>query len=309
VPLTVTAADLTKSYHSALYASTPPQLLVTAVTGTVSSVSTNTITDTGKSWAVNQWKNTTVFLPETTSHPSLYYYVTSNTVNALTISHRAIRLDFNDQPNLMTAGLQVGDSYELVGGQPTGPRLDDRYVRTIGTVTAVNAAKGYFDINDGSVSGEVRTLQDIWDRINCGGVWTPPAGLRVKWNGAMPSVGARLSVKGFAGAERFKYQVTSIVDPNYSARDEVKVDKVYPIVAANSFVPVVEPLFTPVGLTVTGFVSSVSLTPGEPYRLRASSDLQAWVDLTNVVAMTTNYLFVDPAATTLPRRFYRAVSP
>jgi hypothetical protein len=298
-----------ESYNSALLSSTPPQLLVTPETGEVSSVSTNTITDTGKSWAVNQWKNATVFLPETTNHPSLYYYVISNSVNTLTISHRAIRLDFSDQPNLVTAGVQAGDSYEFVGGQPTGPQLDGRHLRTIGTVTAVNAAKGYFDINDGSVSGEVRTLQDIWDRINYGGVWTPPAGLRVKWNGAMPSVGARLSVKGFAGAERFKHQVTTKVDPNNSDRDEVKVDKVYPMLAANSFVPFTDPLITSAVLTPAGFVASVAVITGEPYRIRGSTNLQDWTDLTNFIAMTTNYLFVDPAATTQPRRFYRAVSP
>jgi hypothetical protein len=53
----------------------------------------------------------------------------------------------------------------------------------------------------------------------------------------------------------------------------------------------------------------VTLTPGEPYRLRASSDLQTWVDLTNFVAVTTNVLLVDPEATTQAIRFYRVESP
>jgi hypothetical protein len=230
-------------------------------------------------------------------------------VNTLTIAHRAIRRDFNNQPNLVTDGVQAGDSYEFVGGEPFGPRLDGCHVRTIGTVTAVNAAAKYFDISDGGVSGEVRTLQDIWDRINYGSVWTPPAGLRVKWTGTMPSVGARLSVKGFVGADRFKYQVTTTVDPNNSPRDEVKVDKSYPFLSTRSFVVFTDPLITSAGMTPTGFVANVAVIAGEPYRIRASGDLQAWVDVTNFIAATTNYLFVDPAALTQPRRYYRAVSP
>ena len=256
-PLTVTAADLMQSYNSALYASTPAQLLALPETGRVSSLTTNTITDSGKNWAVNQWKNTTVFLPGTANHTNLYYYVISNSVNTLTIAHRAIRRDFNDQPNLVTDGVQAGDSYEFVGGEALGPRLDGWHVRTTGTVTAVNAAAQYFDISDGGALGEIRTLQDIWDRINYGSVWTPPAGLRVKWTGTMPAVGARLSVTGFAGADRFKYQVTTTVDPNNSARDEVKVDKTYPVLSAWSFVPSTEPPL------ITGQPQSASSLPGQ----------------------------------------------
>ncbi len=309
VPLTVNVAELVQSYNSALYAHAPAQLLAVPETGLVSSLTTNTIADSAKSWAVNQWKNATVFLPGTANHTTLYYYVISNSVNTLTITHRAIRRDFNDQPNLVVAGVQAGDSYEFVGGQVAGPRLDGRYVRTIGTVTATNTTAKYFDISDGSALEEVRTLQDIWDRLNYSGVWTPPAGLRVKWSGAMPSVGARLSLQGFASADRFKYQVTTKVDPNNSDRDEVRVDKVYPLLAANSFVPFADPLITSADITPTGFVANVAVIAGEPYRIRASGDLQAWVDVTNFIAATTNYLFVDPAALTQPRRYYRAVSP
>ncbi len=307
-PATVTTADLVKSYNSALFTSTAAQLLGVPVTGVVSSVTgTNKITDTGKSWTVNQWKNATVFLPGTATRTNLYYYIISNSVNTLTVSHRTIRPDFNVGPDIVADGVRAGDSYEFVGGKPAGPPLDGHRVRTTGTVAAVNVTSGYFDLNDGNALGEVLTLQDIWDQINYGGAWTPPSGLRVKWSGAMPSFGARLSVKGCAGAERFRYQVSTTI--NGSPRDEVKVDKVYPMVAADSYVPLVEPLFTAVGLTATGFAAQISLTPGEPYRVRASSDLQSWVDLTNFVATTPNYLFVDPAATGQPRRFYRAVSP
>ena len=304
-PMNVTTADLINSYHSALLASTPAQLLATPETGVVSSLTgTNRISDTGKNWAVNFWRNTTVFLPPTARHPGLYYYVLSNSANTLTFSHRTIRPDFSVAPDIVADGVLAGDAYEFAGGQPTGPRLDGRRLRITGTVTATNAAAGYFDINDGGPGGEVRTLQDIWDTINYGGAWTAPVGLRVKWEGLMPALGSRLSVKGCAGVERFKHQVSTTI--NASPRDEVKLDKVYPVVAGDSFVPFTEPLITSAAMTSTGFAANVAVIVGEPYRLRASSDLQSWADLTNFVATTTNYLFVDPAASTEPRRFYRA---
>jgi hypothetical protein len=309
VPSAVTVEALRKSYCNALYANTPAQLLPTPESGVVSSLTTNKIISAGKNWMVNQWKNATLFVPGTPNHTSLYYYVISNSLDTLTVSHRAIRLDFNNQPNLLTAGVQTGDSYEFVGGQAAAQRLDGRYVRTIGTVTAVNAAAKYFDINDGGTLEDIRTLQDIWDRLNYSGAWTSPAGLRVKWSGAMPSVGARLSLVGFASADRFKYQVTTTVDPNNSVRDEVKVDKVYPLLAARSFVPFTDPLITSARMTPTGFVANVAVIPGEPYRIRASADLQSWEDVTNFIASGTNYLFCNPAALTQPGRYYRAVSP
>ncbi len=306
-PLTVTTANLIQSYNTALRTGTPTQMLATAVTGTVSSLTTNKITDVSQNWSVNQWKNATLYLPQTASHTNLYYYVISNSANTLTVSHRTIRPDFNITPNMVADGVQVGNSYEFAGGQPTGPRLDGWYVRTLGTVTAVNVASNYFDINDGSVSCEVRTLQDIWDRINYAGVWTPPAGVRVKWNGAMPSIGQRLSVKGCVGADRFKYQVATTI--NGGSRDEVKVDKVYPVLAANSFVPWTDPVFTAASMTTTGFAANVLVIVGEPYRIGASTNLQDWEEVTNFVAASTNRLFLDPAALNQPRRFYRAVSP
>jgi len=309
VPLTVSVADLMQSYNSALYANTPAQLLALPETGLVSSRTTNAITDSGKSWAANQWKNATVFLPGTANHTNLYYYVISNSVNTLTIAHRALRRDFTNQPNLVMDGVQAGDSYEFVGGQPGGARLDGRHVRLIGTVTAVNAAAKSFDIGDGTALGETRTLQDIWDCINYAGAWAPPVGLRVKWTGTMPAVGTRISVTGFAGADRFKHQVATKVDPNNSDRDEVKVDKTYPVLSARSFVAFTDPLITSAGMTPTGFVANVAVIAGEPYRIRASADFQNWEDLTNFVATSTTFPFCDPAALTQPRRYYRAVSP
>jgi len=308
-PLSVATADLIQSYYQALRTSTPTQQLAAAVTGTVTGFTSNKLTDVSKTWVTNQWKDATVYLPQTAGHTNLYYYVISNSVNTLTLAHRAIRRDFTNQPNLTTVGVLVGDSYEFAGGQPVGPRLDGRRVRTLGTVTTVNAASNYFDISDGGGSGEVRTLQDIWDRINFASVWMPPAGLRVKWSGTMPTVGQRLSVKGCVGADRFKYQVSTMVDPNNSARDEVKVDKVYPLLAADSFVPFTDPVFTSATLTATGFLANVSVIVGEPYGLRASTNLQSWWDLTNFIAAAPNQLLVDPSATNQPRRFYRLESP
>jgi hypothetical protein len=307
-PATVTAANLVQSYNAVLLANPPAQLLPTAVTGIVTSVTgTNRISDMGKNWAVNFWKNTTVFLPPTARHPGLYYYVISNSANTLTLSHRTIRPDFNVAPDIVADGVLAGDAYEFAGGQPAGPRLDGRRLRIVGTVTATNAAAGYFDLNDGGAGGEVRTLQDIWDTLNYGGAWTPPAGLRVKWDGVMPALGSRLSVKGSAGAERFKHQVATTI--NASLRDEVKVDKVCPLLAADTFVPFTDPFFTSATLTATGFVANVSVIVGEPYRLRASTDFQNWADLTNFVAAATSHLLLDPGAPSQPRRFYRVESP
>lgn len=307
-PATVTAADLVQSYNAALLANTPAQLLAVAVTGIVTSVTgTNRISDSGKSWVVNFWKNATLFLPPTARHPALYYYVISNSANTLTLSHRTIRPDFNVAPDIAADGVVAGDAYEFAGGQSGGPRLEGRRLRVIGTVTATNAAAGHFDVNASGVGGEVRTLQDIWDTINYGAAWAAPAGLRVKWDGVMPPLGSRLSVKGSAGAERFKHQVSTTI--NASPRDEVKVDKVYALLAADTVVPFSDPAFTSATLTSTGFLASVSLITGEPYRLRASADLLAWVDLTNFLATSPSQLVLDPAATNQPRRFYRLESP
>lgn len=309
-PLTVIPVDLLKSFNSTLFTGTPSQLLPSPETGVVSSVvGTNRITDTAKNWTTNQWKNLTVFLPATVNHSNLCYYVLANTSNTLTIAHRTIRPDFNVAPNIVADGVRAGDGYEFAGGNPTGPRLDGRFVRITGTVMATNGAAGYFDLSDGSVSGEVRTLQDIWSPwTNTGVVWTPPVGLRVKLGtNIMPGVGARYSVRGFAGAERFNYQETTSI--NGSGRDEVKLNKVYPMLSAASLTPWADPVLTDAFLTPTGMAVNVAVVPGEPYRLRASTNLQQWDDLASFVATATNQLVVDPAALALPRRFYRAVSP
>ncbi len=230
VPAWVTGADLTKSFHAALYADVPAQLLATAETGVVTGVAATVIADTGKTWAINQWRNMTVRVPATAWHPDLYYYVVANSGNTLTLAHRTIR--FNP-PDIVADGVRVGDAYEFVGGRPTGPRLDGRVVRTAGTVTAVNPAAGYFDINDGGGSGDTFTLQDIWDTINYGSAFTPPNGIRVYAAAPYPSLGDYVAAVGCAGAARFKHQVSTTI--NGSARDEVKIDKVMPVVLGQTW--------------------------------------------------------------------------
>ena len=66
-------------------------------------------------------------------------------------------------------------------------------------------------------------------------------------------------------------------------------------------------------LTVAGFTAKLSLAIGQTYRVQAATNLGAhpiaWLDLTNFTASATNYLFLDPAATNYPARYYRVVSP
>lgn len=85
----------------------------------------------------------------------------------------------------------------------------------------------------------------------------------------------------------------------------------FAVLATNA--PAPPEFFAPVTLTSTGFVATASLTIGQSYRIQATTNLAVipipWVDLTNFVASTTNYLFLDPAATNRPMRFYRVVSP
>jgi hypothetical protein len=65
----------------------------------------------------------------------------------------------------------------------------------------------------------------------------------------------------------------------------------------------------PWGLTSAGFVASVSLAPGESYRVQTTTNFVSWTDLTNFVAGATSLSFWDPYATNFAYRFYRVVSP
>ena len=70
---------------------------------------------------------------------------------------------------------------------------------------------------------------------------------------------------------------------------------------------------SPAVLKGTGFTATVTLTLGQSYRVQATTNLGGnpipWVNLTNFTAGTTNFTFLDRAATNLAARFYRVVSP
>ena len=308
-PLPLNISDIMKSYNAALMTANPAQLRTNLEYGTIGSLTTNSIIDPTKNWTADQWKYATLMIPATTNHPDLYYHVITNGASNVQLSHRAIRTDFNNQPNLVADGVQPGHFYYFIGGLETGPRYDGRLVRTLGNVTATNAALGYFDINDGSVLDQTRSLQDIWDTWNYGFVWAPPSGLRVKWSGSMPVLGDLVSVKGAFDAERKKHQASTIVDPANSARDEIKLDRTYPVIAAQSYALFAPPVIMSASLTATGLLGQVSVQAGEPYRVRASLDLQNWQDLVSFTATNSSAWFLDPAAPNQPRRFYRAESP
>ncbi len=53
-------------------------------------------------------------------------------------------------------------------------------------------------------------------------------------------------------------------------------------------------------ITLTG-------TAGQRYRLEASTNLESWAPITDIVLKATSGEFIDPSATNFSRRFYRAV--
>jgi len=69
----------------------------------------------------------------------------------------------------------------------------------------------------------------------------------------------------------------------------------------------------PLTLTGTGFVATAALTIGQSYRIQATTNLGLtpipWIDLTNFVADTADFRFLDRGATNHLMRFYRVVSP
>jgi hypothetical protein len=69
-------------------------------------------------------------------------------------------------------------------------------------------------------------------------------------------------------------------------------------------------LFTaPVSLSGTGALLKLSVAAGNNYQLQASTNLRNWVTVGTFVAMSTNALCLDAAATNASCRFYRLVSP
>ena len=57
-----------------------------------------------------------------------------------------------------------------------------------------------------------------------------------------------------------------------------------------------------------GFVFNLALVTNQNYRIQASTNLTAWVDLTNILATSPTIQSVDPAAANFSRRFYRVIS-
>jgi hypothetical protein len=58
-----------------------------------------------------------------------------------------------------------------------------------------------------------------------------------------------------------------------------------------------------------GLQLSLDVSRGISGRLEVSTNLEDWATLTNFVSTNTTMQFLDSAATTLNRRFYRAVVP
>lgn len=80
-----------------------------------------------------------------------------------------------------------------------------------------------------------------------------------------------------------------------------------PIAIANS-----APSFTSQTNIIGGFQMNLSLTAGKAYRLQGTTNLvdtNAWVTVTNIASAPAALQFLDTAATNLPFRFYRIISP
>jgi len=64
----------------------------------------------------------------------------------------------------------------------------------------------------------------------------------------------------------------------------------------------------PYTLNASGFSFTVILDATNSYRVRGSTNLTTWVDVTNSPNGSVRH-FLDPSATNFTRRFYRAVAP
>ena len=59
-------------------------------------------------------------------------------------------------------------------------------------------------------------------------------------------------------------------------------------------------------LRTNGFQFGLQGLPGQTYQIETSTNLANWSTIGSVLATNTPVLFLDPAATNRPRRFYRA---
>ena len=78
--------------------------------------------------------------------------------------------------------------------------------------------------------------------------------------------------------------------------------------------PPAPPVFTSqISLTSTGFLAGISVSIGQSYRVQGAIGLETnpivWTELTNFVATSTNFIFLDGSTKNFPKRFYRAISP
>ncbi len=72
------------------------------------------------------------------------------------------------------------------------------------------------------------------------------------------------------------------------------------------------PSFTSPSFSGGGFQMNLSLTAGQAYRLQGTTNAGSttnWVTLTNITSAPATLQFLDTAATALPFRFYRLISP
>jgi hypothetical protein len=58
-----------------------------------------------------------------------------------------------------------------------------------------------------------------------------------------------------------------------------------------------------------GFSATIMVESNRYYRIQTSTNLWEWSTLTNLVSTNSRIIFFDREALTLPRRFYRMVSP
>jgi hypothetical protein len=229
-PLLLDNEDIHLSYNQSLYEASPPQLLAASESGDVESLTSTSITDSARSWTSNKWQHLTAIIPERAGHPDFYYYVNNNTADTLNISSRV--LPHETPIDIVADGVTTSDTFFFCGGRAGGTLYEGALLTTTGTVTAVNSTAGYFDIDDGAGPGDTRTIQDIWNTQEYSASFTPPDGVRVFFEGGLPTTGQQVEVTGCLGHYRFKLRQ----EPFWTSRDEVQIDKVMPVVWARNWI-------------------------------------------------------------------------
>ena len=121
------------------------------------------------------------------------------------------------------------------------------------------------------------------------------------------------------GNTNYQARVTRIVGGFSNPIDaEIIVNKIYVIEysgiqgiweisfpAASASVTLSEPAW----LGKDGFAFMVKSIPGQNYQIQVSTNLSTWISLTNIVASSNSFQFIDSMATNFPTRFYRVTVP